>query len=374
MKKILFVIHTLDGGGAERVLVNLVNNLPREKYEITVAAVFDGGVNKAFLKNDIECLSLFKKTFRGNRVLFKFLSPKLVYNRLVGKRRFDIVVSYLEGVTARIVSGCTDKSTKKICWIHRELTPRFYLSPFKNKEEADKVYASFDKIVCVSKDVQKSFLSYNPLFEKTVCLYNVNETDVIYKKSREECLEDFLLDSTVKIGFVGKLIENKGVLLLKKAHEMLCRENIEHRFVLVGTGPLQKKIEEELHSKGIEKDFIFAGYQTNPYRFISHCDIFALPSKFEGFSTATTEALIVGKPCVVTECSGMEELLGKNNEYGIVAKSEEEFYAALKKMITDEKFREKYAAAAAERGKKFSMKKTLEEHEKLFDKLTEEKQ
>ena len=58
MKKLLFVIHTLEGGGAEKVLVNLVNNLPREKYKITVAGVFDGGVNKRFLKDDIEYIVL----------------------------------------------------------------------------------------------------------------------------------------------------------------------------------------------------------------------------------------------------------------------------------------------------------------------------
>ena len=78
MKKLLFVIHTLDGGGAEKVLVNLVNNLPREKYKITVASVFDGGVNKRFLKNDIEYIFLFKKVFRGNCFLFKNLPPEIV--------------------------------------------------------------------------------------------------------------------------------------------------------------------------------------------------------------------------------------------------------------------------------------------------------
>ena len=197
---------------------------------------------------------------------------------------------------------------------------------------------------------------------------------MILEKSKEECKETFLLDNTVKICFVGKLIESKGVLLLQKAHEKLIKENIAHRFILVGTGQLQIKIEENLRSKGLEKDFVFAGYQTNPYRFVSHCDIFALPSKFEGFSTAVTEALVLGKPCVVTECSGMTELLGKSSEYGIVAKDEEEFYRSLKKLITDENFRKKYAAAAAERGKAFGMEKTLEAHEKLFESFTEENQ
>ena len=369
MKNLLFVIHTLDGGGAEKVLINLVNNLPREKYKITVASVFDGGVNKQFLKNDIEYLYLYKKIFRGNRILFKNLSPEKVYQKLVGERKFDIVISYLEGITARIVSGCKDKSTKKICWIHRQLSLESYADCFKSKKEADEIYASYDKIVCVSKELVENFCGFNNLYEKTICLYNVNETDRVIEKAKEKCNEEYLLDDTVKICFVGKIIENKGVLRLKKAHEKLSEEGIAHRFVLVGKGPLTKKIEEELCAKGLEKDFVFAGYRTNPYRFISHCDIFALPSYYEGFSTASTEALILKKPCIVTECSGMYELFGQNNEYGIVAKSEEEFYAELLKLITDKSYRDGYALAAAERGKLFSLQKTIEAHEELFDSL-----
>ncbi len=373
MKKLLLVIHTLGGGGAEKVLVNLVNNLNREKYEITVAAVFDGGVNKQFLKDDIEYLCLYKKVFRGNRLLFKTLSPESVYKKLVGERKFDVVVSYLEGIPARIVSGCTDKNTKKVCWIHRELDDSFYAGCFKSKEEADRIYASYDRIVCVAKGLVENFCSYNGLYKKTLCLYNVNETEPIIRKAKEKADEEYLSDDAVKICFVGKIIENKGVLRLQKAHERLCAEKIEHRFVLIGTGPLREKIEFELSSKGLEKDFVFAGYQNNPYRIMSRCDIFALPSYFEGFSTATTEALILKKPCVVTKCSGMTELLGEKNEYGIVAEDEEEFYSALKRMITDVDFRKKYELAAAERGKDFSMKKAIEAHENFFDELTEEK-
>lgn len=366
------MIHTLDGGGAEKVLVNLVNNLPREKYQITVAALFDGGVNRRFLKDDIEYIFLFKKVFRGNRILFKLLSPEFVFKKLVGERRFDIVVSYLEGITARVVFGCNDEGTKKICWIHRELDLRSYSSSFKSKAEADRIYSSYDKIVCVANGLVQNFCSLSGLQNKTLCLYNVNETDVIFEKAKEGAKEEYLLDKETKICFVGKLIENKGVLVLQSAHERLCEEKIAHRFILVGRGPLEKKVRRELFEKGLENDFVFAGYRTNPYSLVSRCDIFALPSRFEGFSTAVTEALILGKPCVVTDCSGMKELLGENDEFGVVAETEEEFYSALKKMIIDRKYRENYAAAALERGKCFSLEKTVAAHVALFDELTEE--
>lgn len=119
MKKILFLIHDLAGGGAEKVLVNLVNNMDRNKFDITVQTLFAGGVNEQFLKKDINYRYCFKKTFRGNSQILKLFSPKSLYKKFI-KEHYDIIVSYLEGPTARIVSGCTDEETKLVSWIHVE--------------------------------------------------------------------------------------------------------------------------------------------------------------------------------------------------------------------------------------------------------------
>ena len=64
MKRILFFITSLAGGGAEKVLVNLVNNLDKTKYEVTLLTLFDVGINKQFLKDDVIYKSIFKKSFR----------------------------------------------------------------------------------------------------------------------------------------------------------------------------------------------------------------------------------------------------------------------------------------------------------------------
>lgn len=72
MKKILFLIPTLAHGGAEKVLVNLVNNFDKKKFDITVQTLFDGGINKQYLKSNIKTISVFKKVFPGNSHIFKF--------------------------------------------------------------------------------------------------------------------------------------------------------------------------------------------------------------------------------------------------------------------------------------------------------------
>ena len=117
MKKILFLIHDLGHGGAEKVLVNLVNNMDPKQFDITVMALFGGGVNAQFLKPHIRYRVVFPRPFRGNSHIMKLLSPKALHKWFI-KERYDIEVSYLEGPSARIISGCPHKDTKRLCWIH----------------------------------------------------------------------------------------------------------------------------------------------------------------------------------------------------------------------------------------------------------------
>lgn len=98
------------------------------------------------------------------------------------------------------------------------------------------------------------------------------------------------------------------------------------------------------------------------------------PSFEEGFNTAATEALIVGTPVVTTLCSGMKEMLGENNEYGVIEEnSEEGIYRGLKKLLDDPKMFEHYKKQAEIRGNRFSTEKTVEEVEKMFEELLESK-
>ena len=113
MKKVLFFIPNLSVGGAEKVLVNLVNNMDSTKFDITVLTLFDGGVNKQFLKKEIRYRFCFRREFRGNSRVLKLLKPETLY-RIFIKEHYDIVVSYLEGPAARIIAGSPNKDTKKI--------------------------------------------------------------------------------------------------------------------------------------------------------------------------------------------------------------------------------------------------------------------
>ena len=117
MIKVLFFIHDLMHGGAEKVLVNLVNNMDSDKFDITVMTLFNEGVHIKNLNPNITYKYVFRKSFRGNSKLLSIFSPKLLHKLFI-KDEYDIAVSYLEGSCTRIISGCNDDNVKKFAWVH----------------------------------------------------------------------------------------------------------------------------------------------------------------------------------------------------------------------------------------------------------------
>ncbi|MCQ2479414.1 MAG: glycosyltransferase [Clostridia bacterium] len=368
MKKIVFLIHDLMGGGAEKVLVNMVNNLDKEKYDVTVAALFDEGVYKDSLAPHIKYKYFMKNSFNGNKYIFRCFSPEFWYQKVFGKEEFDIVVSYLEGTCARIASGA--KKAKKIAWIHSRQSEEKYAECFKNKAEADRIYSSFDKVVFVAQSLKDYFTELCPTLKNGEVLYNVNETDNIISLSKEDVEENYLFsDGVPVISFLGKITQNKGVSRLVNIHARLKEENIPHRFILLGEGEEKENAQKALESKGAADDFIFLGFQSNPYKYVAKSQAFVCASYSEGFSTATTEALVLGVPVVVTDCSGMKEMLG-NNEYGIITENDEDaLYEGIKKILTDKELLAHYKQKAQEHGKDFSKQERMKEIEKFFEKI-----
>ena len=130
------------------------------------------------------------------------------------------------------------------------------------------------------------------------------------------------------------------------------------------------KIEEYLKKNNLESSFTFLGFKENPYKYVSKCDLYVCSSRREGFSTAVTEALVLGVPVVSTECSGAVELLGENNEYGIVVEnSEEGIYQGMEQMLANKNALKEYREKAKERGAFFSKEKTVKAVENMFQSL-----
>ena len=184
--RVLFLIHDLGQGGAEKVLVNLVNNMDQTKFDISVIALFGGGINEQFLKKDINFHSVFPKEIPGNSKLMKAMTPKQLHCICV-KEKYDVEIAYLEGPSARVISGCTDSTTKLVAWIHSTVKDRKYVaSAFRSYSECSKCYKKFDKIACVSADIKKSFDNVFGWSAPLTVVNNTIDSNGIIQKSLEK--------------------------------------------------------------------------------------------------------------------------------------------------------------------------------------------
>ncbi len=359
MKKILFLIHDLGHGGAEKVLVNLVNHMDRNKFDITVMSLFDVGVNKQFLKSDITYKSCFKRMPKGNSHLMKILSPQRLHKWLI-KDHYDIEIAYLEGPCSRIISGCPHPNTKLISWIHCTMQNTKMLSAsFRSLKEAQQCYRRMNIMVFVSKGVMEAFSQCCPTANQKIVIYNTNESSLIQTKSAQVSPHPLPPAKFHWCG-IGKVEENKGFDRMLRIQKRLLEEGYDIHYHIIGTGSLETALKEWCHTNGIHRTVSFEGYQTNPYVFLKNCDFYACASYSEGFSTAATEALIVGTPVCTVDVSGMKEMLGENNEYGIVTENNEDaLYAGIKRLLDDPRLLQYYTEQAVLRGKAFSTEETV---------------
>ena len=368
MIKILFLIHDLGQGGAEKVLVNLVNNMDPAKFDISVTALFGGGVNESFLKPHIHYRTVFKKAFPGNSHIMKLFSPKQLH-RLCVKEQYDIEVSYLEGPSARIISGCADPNTKLVAWVHCTMPSQADIANgFRNFEEAVRCYGKMNRMVFVSENVRDAFVQQNAYAGQTHVLYNTMETAAILDNARTDA-EEIRTDVFTLVA-VGTLKEVKGYDRLLRVIARLHNEQYPVHLYFLGTGPMQTALEQQIADQALQETVTFLGYQTNPYRFVSKCDMLVCSSYSEGFSTAVTEALIVGTPVCTVEVSGMKELLGEHNEYGLVAdNTEEALYQGIRKLLDDPTLLAYYKEQVAKRGTDFDTAKTVQAVEEMLASL-----
>lgn len=370
MKKILFVIPSLGGGGAERVLVTLLNNLDKTKYDITLFLIFGGGINRSFLDKSIKCSSYFKKPFKGNIHVFKLFSPERLY-RIMIKDEYDIIVSYLEGPTTRIVAGCPYDKTKLINWVHSELhNSEKHLKSYRNKDEYYDVYKEYLKTIFVSNTARITFINtFKDIESEKVVIYNTVDSQMIKVKSEDVINDIEINNKIINLISVGRLIKLKGYeRLIRIIHRL--KKDFDLHLYLLGTGDLEIKLKELTKELGVENNITFLGFKDNPYKYVKACDLFVCSSYREGYSTAVTESLIVGTPVVTTLCSGMEEMLGTNNEYGLItSNNEESLYKGIQHILTEPDLLKNYRIKAKHRGEYFSKDRAVKAVEELLDNL-----
>lgn len=368
MIRILFFIPRLSEGGAEKVLRNLVNNMNPAKFDITVQTI-ENCDSKKYLAPGIHYRAINRcKTFLG-RKLFSFwfricAELKLAYRFFV-RGDYDIEVAYLETISTKIIAQSTNKHAAKLAWVHCDLSKKEGINDAAKKIRRQ--YKKYDKIVCVSKDVQKGFCQLFGESFNTVVLPNVIDEEEICRKAEELTLD---IDKKERGGnvflAVGRLTQQKNFEFLINVCAALKSEGLQFYLEILGEGPEREALSKQIKKLNLTECVRLCGYKENPYPWIKNADAIVCSSKYEGISSVIIEALILGKTVITVPCTGMEELLG-DSEYGIIADdSNKGLYYCMKNFLNNSSLKSFYEKKALIRSRKFSKFRILKETEALF--------
>ncbi len=367
MLKILFFIDSLSNGGAEKVLRTLVNNMDQRKFSVTVQTL-EKVDPQEYLIPGIRYKAVNRcKTVWGKKLFHLWIricaELKWLYPLYI-KDDYDIEVAYLECGPTKILAGSTNEKARKLAWVHCDLTKKEGIAA--QTEKLKKYYSTYDKVICVSESVKDSFIQLFGDKPEAVVLYNVNDEEDIQKKAQAFAV---LKEDMPVMVAVGRLAEEKGFDRLINACSMLKQDGYRFQLQILGEGPDRRSLEKMIRLNNLEDRVQLMGFQTNPYPYMQAADLIVCSSRYEGFSTVVTEALILGKPVVTTPCSGMDELLG-DNEFGLIAEdSVEGIYLGMSQMLGNAELRVQYAQKAAIRGKNFSKEKLVKQTEQFFEDL-----
>lgn len=374
MKKILFVVESLSGGGAEKVLLTLVKNLNKEKYDITVFTIVETGIYVNEMKKYCQVKSALKDYNEYSTVgrLYYKIKMKLIYNldikfvyRWLIKKKYDIEIAFVEGFDTKLVAASNNKNSKKYAWVHIDMIANSHADiHFKNLLEEQTAYRKYDKIFTVSNYVKKVFEQKYSM-KNVFVQYNAIDENEIISKSKEYIVTK---NQSIQLITLGRLVNQKGYdrllcIVLKLRNMGYDNFNIW----ILGDGEKKNEYEKFIFHHKLENYITLLGFKKNPYPYILSSDAFICSSRSEGFSTVATEALILEKPIFTVECAGMNELFGKYKCGKIVKNDDEHLFELLKEVLDNRDDFKEYKDEIQERKKFFSLSKRIKEMEKLLD-------
>ncbi len=386
MKKILFVINTLGQAGAETALLELLRQIDPKQYEVSLFVLMGQGemisrvpdtvkiCNRTF--RDCSVLSaegrkglvrtILKAMLRRGTVLRLF--PYLVKNFLAMRKRgkilpdkllwrvlsdgadrlqeeYDLAVAYLEGGSTYYVADWV-RAKRKAAFVHVDYAQAGY-----TKDLDLDCYRKYTKVFAVSDEVKTAFLKvYGEYAGKTEVFHNILNPESIRSKAQtgQGFAEPF---EGIRIVSVGRLTAQKAFEVSIDAMKLVKDAGRKVRWYVFGEGDQQKMLEERIAKLGLKEDFLLPGAVSNPYPYMKQADIYVHASRFEGKSIAIQEAQILGKPILVSDCSGNREQVIQDVDGLLCEFCAEGICEGILQLLDDADRRERLGRAAAEKNK-----------------------
>lgn len=349
-KKVLFVINTMGRAGAERCLLHLLKAWEEEEYEISLfsvlgrgelfeevpshvrilnespetSSVFDGEARKSFvkaiLKGMVKRRMVFRQLFPMLRLLFWQIKKKKVdIKKLCWKpvsdtapvieEEFDLAVGYLQGAATYYVMDHV-KAGKKILFLHNDYEASGYCPALDGPyyERAARIYCVSDYI---SEGLKKIFPSCKGRIET---FYNFSDAEWVKERAAlGKAAEMTAEPGTIRLLTAARLEPVKAFDVAIQTMALLKKNGVRAVWYVLGDGTMRRQLEKEIKEQGVEDCFFLLGQKENPYPYMAACDIYLQETRFEGFCTSVTEAVILGKRVVASDCGGNREQL---NYYG----------------------------------------------------------
>ena len=352
MKKsrLLFVIHRLDAGGAEKSLVSLLNSLSLDLFDIDLMAINPNGIFRNQIPDKVHLITaphelICKSEKITSKRFWQYTNIKtllikiacILCDRLRGnnskklksrgqydndiwkshipdcKNEYDVAISYMDGVNYYVIDHV--KAKRKILWCHNDYNKLEY-----KPEYDEKYYGKAYKICTISDVCKKSLVENFPnLKDKFEVVENISSARIINAQAdmHEEMKHNndgFAEDRRFKIVSIGRLSEQKGFDYAVEAAKILKDSGFTLGWYVLGEGPLRKSLEEQAKNSNVEDIIKFIGIRSNPYPYIKNADLYVMSSRYEGKSIALDEAKILCKPIVVTNYPSVGDAIinGKN--------------------------------------------------------------
>ena len=368
----LFVISSLAGGGAERVVSILLNNFDRDLFEPQLALFIKGGEYLDSIPGDVRIFDLQKRT------RYDFFKVILKLGRLINQEKPDCVISFLTytNIVTGIVSVLFPLETKFVfsersdplqglrharCgWLKRMLVRAIYLKA--------------DKIITISEGIKKSLVSYFGLNESKIqTIYNPINVEEVVSLSEENVSHPFFNNKIARpvIIAIGRLTRPKNYPLLLQAFAEVSKQK-PVSLIILGQGALRDELISLGKSLGIQDNISFIGFQKNPFSWLKRSDLFILSSDWEGFGNVIIEAMACGIPVISTDCSsGPSEIIQSgNNGLLVPTGSINDLSGAIVRLLTDMNLRKKIASQALLDLKRFDHRHIVGEYQKVLMSFT----
>ena len=378
MKSILFIMPNLSGGGAEKVLIEILKNFDYQSYSVDLFLEYKIGIYINEIPSEVNVISPHKRLNLITKCLRKIQTLPIIKNlfykfylvpllKRKTKNHYDAIISFMEGEALKDHIAIKHKTLNNITWVHTDLKDNHWtVKHIFSTQEEKQCYSEMNHIVFVSKEALKKFDSlYNIECNKTI-IYNPIDKENIIKCAQENPIKR---PKSFIICAVGRLTHAKRFDRLIHVANLLKQENYNFEIWIMGKGELEKQLKILCNKYNLNNEIKFLGFRTPPYPYINAADILIRTSDAEAFSLVIAEALCLGKPIISTKTAGPLELL-ENGKYGILTNStNEDICNGIKSLIKSPNLYEHYQNLALKRSDYFDTPKQVVQ--KIYNLITE---